>query len=154
MKESWCVRVCVCIESMHACVRVTSNHIYMFHPIVFSFQCRMYVDTVHVHVVHCTLHASSQAISTINFSLQMRRNQIRKGMVMLATSERPMACWEFEGDILVLHHPTTISTKYQAMGESSNILGTENPVLCSLTLSLGLPVYQVCFVYLDSDSAS
>lgn len=47
----------------------------------------------------------------------MRRNQIRKGMVMLATSEHPVACWEFEGDILVLHHPTTISTKYQAMGE-------------------------------------
>ena len=23
----------------------------------------------------------------------------------------------FEGDILVLHHPTTISPKYQAMGE-------------------------------------
>ena len=23
----------------------------------------------------------------------------------------------FEGDILVLHHPTTIFTKYQAMGE-------------------------------------
>ena len=50
---------------------------------------------------------------------QMRRNQIRKGMVMLATSEHPVACWEFEGDILVLHHPTTISTKYQAMGEST-----------------------------------
>ena len=48
---------------------------------------------------------------------QMRRNQIRKGMVMLATSETPVACWEFEGDILVLHHPTTISTKYQAMGQ-------------------------------------
>lgn len=47
----------------------------------------------------------------------MRRNQIRKGMVMLATSETPVACWEFEGDILVLHHPTTISTKYQAMGQ-------------------------------------
>ena len=47
----------------------------------------------------------------------MRRNQIRKGMVMLATSEDPVACWEFEGDILVLHHPTTISAKYQAMGE-------------------------------------
>ncbi|CAI8013854.1 GTP-binding protein 1, partial [Geodia barretti] len=53
---------------------------------------------------------------TASFALKkMRRNQIRKGMVMLATSETPVACWEFEGDILVLHHPTTISTKYQAM---------------------------------------
>ena len=38
-------------------------------------------------------------------------------MVMLATTEHPVACWEFEGDILVLHHPTTISAKYQAMGK-------------------------------------
>ena len=30
---------------------------------------------------------------------------------------KPTACWEFEGEILVLHHPTTISPKYQAMGE-------------------------------------
>ena len=48
---------------------------------------------------------------------QIKRNQIRKGMVMVDPSLNPTACWEFEGDILVLHHPTTISTKYQAMGE-------------------------------------
>ena len=30
---------------------------------------------------------------------------------------KPTACWEFEGEILVLHHPTTISPKYQAMGK-------------------------------------
>jgi len=38
-------------------------------------------------------------------------------MVMVHPSVEPVACWEFDGDILVLHHPTTISTKYQAMGE-------------------------------------
>ena len=48
--------------------------------------------------------------------MQIRRNQIRKGMVLVHSSLNPVACWEFEGDILVLHHPTTISTKYQAMG--------------------------------------
>ena len=36
---------------------------------------------------------------------------------MVDPGESPVACWEFDGDILVLHHPTTISTKYQAMGE-------------------------------------
>ena len=50
-------------------------------------------------------------------SLQYKRNQIRKGMVLVATALNPKSCWEFEGDILVLHHPTTISCKYQAMGE-------------------------------------
>ena len=50
-------------------------------------------------------------------SPQIRRNQIRKGMVMVDPVLKPVACWEFDGDILVLHHPTTISTKYQAMGK-------------------------------------
>lgn len=38
-------------------------------------------------------------------------------MVMVAKELQPTACWEFVGDILVLHHPTTISPKYQAMGK-------------------------------------
>jgi len=50
--------------------------------------------------------------------LQIKRNQIRKGMVMVAKELQPTACWEFIGDILVLHHPTTISPKYQAMGKN------------------------------------
>ena len=27
-----------------------------------------------------------------------------------------LATWEFEAEVLVLHHPTTISPRYQAMG--------------------------------------
>ena len=38
-------------------------------------------------------------------------------MVLVDSALNPKSCWEFEGDILVLHHPTTISCKYQAMGE-------------------------------------
>lgn len=53
---------------------------------------------------------------TASFALKkIRRSQIRKGMVMVDPSLEPTACWEFEGEILVLHHPTTISPKYQAM---------------------------------------
>lgn len=53
---------------------------------------------------------------TASFALKkIKRNQIRKGMVMVAKELQPTACWEFLGDILVLHHPTTISPKYQAM---------------------------------------
>lgn len=51
------------------------------------------------------------------FCSQVKRSQIRKGMVMVHPTLKPAACWEFNGDILVLHHPTTISPKYQAMGE-------------------------------------
>jgi GTPase len=49
--------------------------------------------------------------------LQIKRSQIRKGMVMASPKLNPQACWEFEGEILVLHHPTTIAVKYQAMGK-------------------------------------
>lgn len=38
-------------------------------------------------------------------------------MVMVAPKLLPQATWEFEAEILVLHHPTTISPRYQAMGE-------------------------------------
>ena len=38
-------------------------------------------------------------------------------MVLLSPAIPPVAYWEFEADLLILHHPTTISTKYQAMGK-------------------------------------
>lgn len=49
-------------------------------------------------------------------SVQVKRSQIRKGMVMVSPSLKPTASLEFEADILVLHHPTTINPRYQAMG--------------------------------------
>merc|ERR1712226_59862 len=53
---------------------------------------------------------------TASFALKkIKRNQIRKGMVLVSPAVKPFACYEFEGEILVLHHPTTISVKYQAM---------------------------------------
>ena len=41
-------------------------------------------------------------------------------MVLVSPLLTPTASWEFEGEILVLHHPTTISTRYQAMGMKNN----------------------------------
>lgn len=35
---------------------------------------------------------------------------------MVSPALNPEAYWEFKGEILVLHHPTTISPRYQAMG--------------------------------------
>lgn len=43
-------------------------------------------------------------------------------MVLVSPSLNPVACWEFEGEILVLHHPTTISARYQAMGKTCNVV--------------------------------
>lgn len=57
-----------------------------------------------------------RAGQTASFALKkIKRSDIRKGMVMISRELDAIATWEFDADILVLHHPTTISTKYQAM---------------------------------------
>lgn len=63
---------------------------------------------------------------TASFALkkQIKRSHVRKGMVMISPSSEQIACWEFEGEILVLHHPTTISCRYQAMVHVGSIRQT------------------------------
>ena len=38
-------------------------------------------------------------------------------MVLVSRDLKITATWEFDADVLVLHHPTTISARYQAMGK-------------------------------------
>ncbi|KAJ8398831.1 hypothetical protein AAFF_G00420280 [Aldrovandia affinis] len=62
---------------------------------------------------------------TASFALKkIKRSSIRKGMVMVSVKLNPQASWEFEAEILVLHHPTTISPKYQAMVHCGSIRQT------------------------------
>lgn len=69
---------------------------------------------------------------TASFALKkIKRSQIRKGMVMVAPALNPQACWEFEGEILVLHHPTTISSRYQAMVHCGSIRQTASIISMS-----------------------
>lgn len=73
-----------------------------------------------------------RAGQTASFSLKkIKRSQIRKGMVMVSPTLNPQACWEFEGEILVLHHPTTISSRYQAMVHCGSIRQTASIVSMS-----------------------
>ncbi|CAD5222104.1 unnamed protein product [Bursaphelenchus xylophilus] len=46
---------------------------------------------------------------------KITKRQIRKGMVLLSGTEAPKAAWEFEADLLILNHPTTIAKNYEAM---------------------------------------
>lgn len=62
---------------------------------------------------------------TASFALKkIKRSQIRKGMVLVSSELNPKACWEFDGEIVVLHHPTTISSRYQAMVHCGSIRQT------------------------------
>lgn len=66
---------------------------------------------------------------TASFALKkIKRTFLRKGMVMVSPDLKPQACWEFEGEILVLHHPTTISARYQAMVHCGSIRQTASIV--------------------------
>ncbi|XP_045474523.1 GTP-binding protein 1 [Harmonia axyridis] len=73
-----------------------------------------------------------RAGQTASFALKkIKRSQIRKGMVMVSPTLNPQACWEFEGEILILHHPTTISSRYQAMVHCGSIRQTASIVSMS-----------------------
>lgn len=71
---------------------------------------------------------------TASFALKkVKRTFVRKGMVMLSKSVHPTGCWEFEAEILVLHHPTTISPNYQAVVHCGSIRQTAS------ILSMNMP---------------
>lgn len=46
---------------------------------------------------------------------KVKRSQVRKGMVLVAEALKPQATWEFEADIAILTHSTTIQPRYQAV---------------------------------------
>ncbi|CAJ0582698.1 unnamed protein product, partial [Mesorhabditis spiculigera] len=53
---------------------------------------------------------------TASFALRkITKRDVRKGMVMVDPRVEPVASLQFEADILILHHPTTIKANYQAM---------------------------------------
>ena len=46
---------------------------------------------------------------------KVKRNQVRKGMALVSRNVEPKATWEFNADIAILTHSTTIHLKYQAV---------------------------------------
>lgn len=52
------------------------------------------------------------------YIFKVKRSELRKGMFIVSEKVNPNPSWEFEAEILILHHPTTISVNYQAMGKS------------------------------------
>eukprot|EP00127_Corallochytrium_limacisporum_P002944 Clim_evm33s143 gene=Clim_evmTU33s143 len=56
---------------------------------------------------------------------KVKKAQLRKGMVLVGkTLEMPAAVREFQVELLILHHPTTISCKYQAMVHCGSVRQT------------------------------
>lgn len=82
---------------------------------------------------------AARAGQSVTFALKnIRRNAIRKGMVVLAyDKDKPMpkASRRFEAEVVVLYHSTTIKQKYQAMvhcgavKQTASIIHMEKQVL-------------------------
>ncbi|XP_023327469.1 GTP-binding protein 1 [Eurytemora carolleeae] len=70
-------------------------------------------------------------VSLIFIRLHSFKSVSLQGMVMVSPAVNPQCCWEFEGEILVLHHPTTISTRYQAMVHCGSIRQTASIIRMS-----------------------
>ncbi|KAI0823677.1 GTP-binding protein 1 [Trametes gibbosa] len=61
--------------------------------------------------------ASADAGQCVSFALKrVRRTDVRKGMILVHKSDNPpKAVRQFEGQVLILYHNTTLQTNYQAM---------------------------------------
>jgi len=69
------------------------------------------VKSIHVKQNPATRVAAGSAAC---FALKKeRRSDIRKGMVLLDAHAKPEAVWEFDAEIVVLYHSTTIQSNYQ-----------------------------------------
>ena len=73
---------------------------------------------------------------TAAFALRkVERRQLRKGMVLVAEQAHPVACYEFDADIVVLYHTTTLCVGYEAVvhcgavHQTARIVKLERPLL-------------------------
>ncbi|CAN0093121.1 unnamed protein product, partial [Discosporangium mesarthrocarpum] len=53
------------------------------------------------------------AVRSLNRRVTIRRSTFRKGMVGINGQDEPRATREFEADVVILHHSTTIAPGYQ-----------------------------------------
>mmetsp|Transcript_19997 Transcript_19997/g.39621 ORF Transcript_19997/g.39621 Transcript_19997/m.39621 type:complete len:416 (-) Transcript_19997:67-1314(-) len=80
--------------------------------------------SVFVRSVHCKRTAVETAEAGVNCAVSIRSNNrkdllkrenIRPGMVMVHPNVKPQAAVAFIAEVLVLHHPSTIKIRYQAV---------------------------------------
>jgi len=55
------------------------------------------------------------AVKPVNKKDDLKRDDFRKGMVLIDTKLKPAPIWEFEAQIKILHHSTTIRCGYEAV---------------------------------------
>lgn len=69
--------------------------------------------------------AGGEAGQSVALALKrIRRNQVRKGMVLLSADATPKAVTRFTASVLILYHNSTIAKGYQAMAHIGSIRQT------------------------------
>lgn len=69
--------------------------------------------------------AGAEAGQSVALALKrIRRNQVRKGMVLLGSEATPKAVSRFTASVLILYHNSTIAKGYQAMAHIGSIRQT------------------------------
>lgn len=69
--------------------------------------------------------SGAEAGQSIALALKrIRRNQVRKGMVLLAPDTVPKAVQRFTASVLILYHNSTIAKGYQAMAHIGSVRQT------------------------------
>lgn len=69
----------------------------------------------------CRGNSCSLSLKSNDNKISITKNDLRKGMVILDTKTVEKSVYEFEGEVLILHHATTIKAKYQAVIHCGNI---------------------------------
>ena len=76
--------------------------------------CSLVQASPHQHCLYAFLTLQVVAGQTAALALKkVKRNQVRKGMVLVDERAKPKASWEFDADIAILTHSTTIQPRYQ-----------------------------------------
>lgn len=68
-------------------------------------------EEIGVKTIHSNRTPTQQVVAgqSASFGLKkVRRDTVRKGMVLVARELQPRACWVFHAEVLVLYHSTTI----------------------------------------------
>jgi GTPase len=71
---------------------------------------------VQIKSIHCKRVSVKRAQAGQHASLALKkekRSQLRKGMVLVENKALAKSCWEFEAEVVILYHSTTIKSNYQ-----------------------------------------
>eukprot|EP00993_Chasmostoma_nieuportense_P003128 NODE_386_length_2310_cov_65.706367_g357_i0.p1 GENE.NODE_386_length_2310_cov_65.706367_g357_i0~~NODE_386_length_2310_cov_65.706367_g357_i0.p1 ORF type:complete len:751 (+),score=187.55 NODE_386_length_2310_cov_65.706367_g357_i0:76-2253(+) len=83
-----------------------------------------------IHVKQCPVNRVEAGSSACIALKKERRSDIRKGMVLLDSKAKPQAAWEFEAEVVILYHSTTIASNYQPVVHCGTVRQS-----CAITLT-------------------